>query len=593
MDKEESRKYTVSDITAAIKECLKVSPQVKATNAVVTATFNILKAMHVDGMKHVILEAGTGTGKSVIAYMVHFCSAYLETGGYHRDKLTYYLTSSKMLQEQCSNDITRFDFHDYMYMLKGTVNYRCLAGKDLMYPDRPCAGMKGDELYRHHASCVDVCPYKMAREEASNKDCAVLNYAYFLTVMNSSFNPFFTSRQLTICDEAHLVPNVVTGMYNFEVNRYLVNQCTNFLREIELNFGSKIPNFERGLSLLSSAASLFSNHGRNHDTVVRYFNIMEQYRVIHSSIIKALTGDGGAGGYLIKANKLAESLEELGNRKETLDNLVSRPSDISFESELVSDTDGMKIYKHILRDLSETSMIREKFLNKIEDGLYMSATFPPFDDYATTMGFNDGEWVGFSLPSTFDYSRSPVYLCNSGYLNKANFDSNIDKCIMDTLKICTEYHPVEKGIIHTSTFEITRKLEESARMIPGLKERLLTYTTPDEKEKCIDLMKNSSRPYIIAGPSLYEGIDLKDDQGRFNILLKVPYAGMTSYVRSKMERYPGWYNDETVMKIIQAIGRTNRNHDDYSSTYLIDSCFNKIIHDTNNIIISRLKKKYI
>lgn len=61
-------------------------------------------------------------------------------------------------------------------------------------------------------------------------------------------------------------------------------------------------------------------------------------------------------------------------------------------------------------------------------------------------------------------------------------------------------------------------------------------------------LKQSQLPLVIVGPSLYEGLDLKYDEGRFNILLKVPYPGIDDYVRAKMERIPFWYERVTIEK---------------------------------------------
>ena len=106
-------------------------------------------------------------------------------------------------------------------------------------------------------------------------------------------------------------------------------------------------------------------------------------------------------------------------------------------------------------------------------------------------------------------------------------------------------------------------------------------------------MKTENYPFVIIGPSLYEGIDLKDDFGRFNILIKVPYAGLDDYIREKMKRYPFWYKRNTLQKITQAIGRTNRSVNDYSKVYLLDNCFEMLIWELPDYIINRLQKFYL
>ena len=120
--------------------------------------------------------------------------------------------------------------------------------------------------------------------------------------------------------------------------------------------------------------------------------------------------------------------------------------------------------------------------------------------------------------------------------------------------------------------------------------RYLFYETSQEKEACIELMKaNTNIPYIIIGPSLYEGIDLKDDQGRFNIIVKTPYSGMSNYIRKKMERFSFWYERQTLEKLVQAIGRTNRHPNDWSKIYVMDSVAEKIIFKMPAFMTKRIQ----
>ena len=44
--------------------------------------------------------------------------------------------------------------------------------------------------------------------------------------------------------------------------------------------------------------------------------------------------------------------------------------------------------------------------------------------------------------------------------------------------------------------------------------------------------------------------------------------------KQKIKRYPFYYERETLEKLQQAIGRTNRNKDDWSITYMMDSMLN-------------------
>lgn len=246
----------------------------------------------------------------------------------------------------------------------------------------------------------------------------------------------------------------------------------------------------------------------------------------------------------------------------------------------------------MIRDMSEAEVTRKYFINHTKYLIIMSATIGSPDEFATLLGLDQSEYAGFMIPSSFDFSNSPIYLCSSGYLNYNNFDSKIDEVLYDACKICENLHPDHRGIIHTSTFKIAEMLQEKLRRRKNNFSRYLFYKTADEKEQCIKLMKSDTKiPYVIIGPSLYEGIDLKDDFGRFNIIVKAPYGGMDDYIRAKMVRFPFYYERETLEKLQQSLGRTNRHKTDWSITYCLDTSLNKLIYKLPDYITGRIQNK--
>jgi Rad3-related DNA helicase len=297
--------------------------------------------------------------------------------------------------------------------------------------------------------------------------------------------------------------------------------------------------------------------------------------------------------FIVELNRIKEQTASFHIAFEDLTKLINeRIEDVYIESSMIQydQITSVTTYRHIIKDLLESVMVRNKFLTNITKGIFMSATLGNIDEFAILMGMEKDEYIGFRLKSTFDFTHSPIIIVKSGYLNFRNFDKVIEKLIADTIKIAeSEMHRNQKGIIHTSTFKISEML--ALRIVQGNVadyNRYLFYENSEEKEYKINLMKNSlDIPYVIVGPSLYEGLDLKDDLGRFNILMKVPYSALTGYIKEKSERYPFWYKRNTIEKIIQAMGRTNRSKTDYSTVYLMDSCFDKLIFDLPDEFIER------
>ena len=622
---------TKEDIIEAIKLCLKVSPLINASNTLINSVYSILSSLYIDDKKYVIIEAPTGSGKTIIGFVVYFCTLYLQQKFENNlipgepkqepfSSLTYFLTSSKMLQEQIDSDLDRFDFRNHISMLKGTINYNCidattqeiknqkrkaiggnfvdLTKVSVKYSDRSCIGMNMAERESYFPHCNSICPYQLARSEASEKSCSVLNYAYFLNVLRSDFNPFFGIRYLTIADEAHLIPDIVCNIFNYEFTQYLCNRILKVLQELNFAYGAQYIDEVR--EKLTPCFKFFqtefeNNSKQNAIKVLSHFAALEDFEKVFFKL--KLLKPEILNTHKVQLGKIDETLKAILLWFDSMNKLITeRPEDVYYESELIAHdkVSDQKVYKHIVKDLSEAEMVKKFFLSKLNKGIFMSATLGNIDEYAELMGIPKNEYSGFRLKSTFDFSKSPISITKSGWLNYANFDKNIDKVLMDAIKICENTHPKEKGIIHTSTFKICDLLKQKIQ--PGIVkdvERYLFYKTSEEKENCVKKLMNSTTPYIIIGPSLYEGLDLKDDKGRFNILIKAPYAQLSPYIKKKIERFPFWYNRNVLEKIVQAIGRTNRSVKDYSKVYLLDSCFDKIIYDCNDNITNRIVYKSI
>jgi Rad3-related DNA helicase len=71
-----------------------------------------------------------------------------------------------------------------------------------------------------------------------------------------------------------------------------------------------------------------------------------------------------------------------------------------------------------------------------------------------------------------------------------------------------------------------------------------------------------------------EGLDLKGDLGRFAIIVKLPFLYLgDKQIARRREIDPDWYNYQTSLTLIQAMGRVMRSEDDFCSIYIMDSLF--------------------
>ena len=575
-DKAKEMKDKIIDAMKYVKE--NSSPNIIWSKTLINTIFTMLCAIYIDGKKYIILNAPTGSGKTLIGIILHRCMCVLDE---YDEAHSYFLTNSKQLQDQIDNDIPRFELEEELTILKGTSNYTCVytldkyqEAKDKFginnpdmiktYDKRKC---KNNETSPQFADCITRCPYKLKRQEASVAHCAVLNYYYFTTVLNTEYSEYFSDRRLTICDEAHNLPSIIE-----EYTKHTID--------------------ERDLSRLDDKASSNLDIGDNKGIMdiiykkeITIDDLITHYKVL-ASVYNKLRKKEDEYDTDLGAD---DGLRHCNNTLEMLENLKDHPEDFFINIERKEDK---KVYNHKYRsphtttitfaNLNISKAVERRLLSHANIILFMSATMGDVNNFMDIMGLPRNLVASIDIPSNFDFSKSPIYLTNSGLLTAQYISTNLWKVFGDVIKICNK-HPNEKGIIHTHTSKITAQFREYVN-VEGIAGRFLFYENAREKQENINIMSSSSEPYILVGPSIVEGVDMKDDLCRFNILIKVPYPGIDEYIKEKMKRYTGYYSEATRNNIIQAIGRGNRHKDDYSTTYLMDTKFREVICTIPNII---------
>jgi Rad3-related DNA helicase len=93
-----------------------------------------------------------------------------------------------------------------------------------------------------------------------------------------------------------------------------------------------------------------------------------------------------------------------------------------------------------------------------------------------------------------------------------------------------------------------------------------------------------------------EGLDLKDDLARYQIILKVPYLFMgDKRVAKRVNDYgeDKWYNLQAVETICQAYGRAQRNEEDWSRLYILDESFKNLWNRYKYYFTNEFKNSYM
>ena len=157
----------------------------------------IIEAIDI-GFKNIIVEAGTGTGKSAIATTI---ARYIGD--------TYILTMTKQLQNQYLDD-----FEYLVDEIKGKSNYNCglknASCEDCLIDDY------NDDAKKKKPHCKD-CQYRTALKRAQASEIMLTNYDYLYAAGN--YAGLFHPRELLILDESHNLEKKIMQFIGKTLNR--------------------------------------------------------------------------------------------------------------------------------------------------------------------------------------------------------------------------------------------------------------------------------------------------------------------------------------------------------------------------------------
>ena len=214
----------------------------------------------------------------------------------------------------------------------------------------------------------------------------------------------------------------------------------------------------------------------------------------------------------------------------------------------------------------------DKFLQK-KSGfkVFMSATLGDIRSFAKHTSMGAAKVI--RMNNNFDYKKSPIIFVNRHKLSFREREINLPH-VVKTLDKILDKHKGQSGIIHAGSYQFMNEINARSKHSFNL----ITYDMAKERGHAIDVFKQS-KGKVLVGPSLLEGLDLKDDKSRFQIFFKVPYPSLGDpLVKAKMQTFPGWYDWKTGIAIQQGTGRSIRSKDDWAVTYILDGCFRSLIN---------------
>jgi len=504
-----------------------------------------------EGYNDIILDAGTGFGKSAVA------RAIIEYNVKENDFDSYLVTATKVLQRQYENDCKNNPFSiDYQVGL-GRANFTCRHSinngtfdtdkcdngycKNRRVYDPKCDyDIQNTDPHSHGG-----CSYWINKCKSIDSEVSLANYNVLIS--DNQYVHHYNHRDLMVLDEAHDIEQKIMDSISIILNG------RRLLLDIDIDIREDFNN---------TNMSYWINQLK--DIITGYENRLE---IVETEIKK---GNASIKVEEVKSikKKITQYQKKLGMIEENPDNwavCIDKFNDkVSFKPIFVSD------YAYDL--LFKSTDIR----------LYMSGSIIDGNQFANDLGLEDSIYI--KANSSFDVKhRNPIYYRFGGNLGFKTKKSDLPKCIPKLTGIFNK-HRNEKGLIHCNSKEFQQYILD-AYANSKYAERLVTYNNDivegrGSKTYELNNFKKSDEPLIMVSYSMQEGVDLPYNECRFQVFFKAPYLPLNdNQIKERMNRDPNWYNVKSMQRFVQMHGRGMRAEDDYCRNYIIDKGFYRLIKD--------------
>ncbi len=495
------------------------------------------------GKRTYILDAGTGCGKSAIAVTVARYINHHFSGGEEFRPGCNILTTQKLLQEQYCRDYPEIN------SLKSSSNYTCGHHKKISCNDsRKLLQQepKGTQFWR---KCTTSCVYKKAKEKYIADPFGVTNFAYFLT--ETRYSGKIPRKTLLVIDEAHNVPDELSKFIEVTfsdrfaksfVGLNLPDRITPamFVKWIASDYypalAQKVKSFKSGLNKFSSVKSRVESG--------EFAKISRQLEILTGHEQKVMT-------FLALYDKDNWLMSEVPAEDRSSRKVEFKPIDIAPYAE-----------DYLLK--------MGRFV------LLMSATIVDIDRFTQLCGITN-DYGSLRVPCPFPLENRPIIYSGVGKMSMREIDTTLPK-LAEAVKAILAAHKNEKGVIHCRSYKIAWYLKRAINS-----SRLLIHSS-DNRDEVLQKHIKSPKPTVLLSPSMSEGVDLKEDLSRFQILCKVPFPPLgDKLTRKKMNRWDWWYDLQTAKTIIQSVGRSVRSDTDTAVTYILDSSWERFFNKNQHL----------
>lgn len=529
-----------------------------------------------------ILDAPVGSGKSIIALLVSDIIAQSRLSG-------YILASDLALFDQYKRDIDRS--FPTIKSVKGADNYTCdINLSTFTYGDCKVKNLRSEQVAA--LPCASTCGYMVDRAQAARANVSLMTYAFALIQRNyvapkleeMDKKPPFGRRDFVICDEAHNINSIVQSHFSPKIDKFTIDKLDKF-RSYLSKFGLFVPQANKD-TLRKLFHSIF-----NETDNVKIFALLKEFELILVDYVsKSIQIKEKVASTMMLTGKLDTDSSHALSLVDYIKDLHCKFEDYNV---IVAKAGLEKLIKNeqlnntiVFNCVDESYLMNKHFHEQFGFKLFMSATPGPPESFMKNIGVTSANYT--KIENQFDFEKSPILFYPGNKMTYNEKEKSLPK-IAEIIANVAGDHQNDSGIIHSGSYDNSKKIYEA--LPKHVKSRVLMYSDSQEKTSMLREFLDGTNKILI-GPSLLEGLDLAGDKSRFQIFAKVPFPNLSDkFVSAKMKIVDDWYDWQAISNILQGIGRSIRNEEDWAVTYFLDESFRDLLRRRRSYFPEEVRRR--
>jgi Rad3-related DNA helicase len=390
-----------------------------------------------------------------------------------------------------------------------------------------------------------LCPYYEQKWDAFRAKIAVANYSFFLSEL--MYTDDVTKRKLLVCDEAHDLEKHLVGFASYSLKR------------------SMLDSYRAGTGDGNAVIPL-----KGEEDAAAWLDVLRNSNEVLDSFIEMRLDDPEMQDKVATAKGAQRSLEGF------IEELKRSPANwVVNKVRRVVMQDGTESVEEVVFQPLEVGGYTKELFDSADTVMLMSATLSSDELLCKTFGIPEERACFIRIPdSTFPVENRRIHAMDIAQLNRASMDSSLES-IAKAIDAIMDRHSGERGVVHTTSYQQANYIIEH---VSEFNRARLVSTEGSSSRSALLRTHGNTGASVLISPSLYQGVDLKDDLSRFQVVVKVPYPDLSERrTRVKLDKDAAWYDWQTALRLVQTYGRSVRSETDHATTYVLDSNFTRFV----------------